>query len=96
MILLFLSATPLSCLLYGLVKSLLILESLHNYLNSYDVNSPPLYDLKGLDFLLRVVLDQGFEFLELTEYFIPAFQEVYLCLPRKIINERNIVYIPTQ
>ena len=38
-ILFFLSVTPFYCGFYGVVNSLLILESLHNYLNSFDVNS---------------------------------------------------------
>ena len=41
-VLLFLSTTPLHCGLYGVVNSLLIPEYLHNSLNSFDVNSPPL------------------------------------------------------
>ena len=49
-VLLFLSITPFCCGLYGVVKSLLIPESLHNYLNSSNVNSPPLSDWKVLIF----------------------------------------------
>ena len=78
-----------------MVNSLLIPESLHNSLNSFDMKSPPLSDPKGLDFIFCVVIDQGFELFELVEYFIFVFQELYPCLPRKIINERNIVYIPS-
>ena len=74
-------------------NSLLILESLDSPLNSFDVNSPPLSDKKVLIFFC-MVLDQDFELLELIEYFIFVLQEVYPCLPRKIINKRNIVYIP--
>ena len=47
-ILFFLSATPFYCGLYGVVNCLLIPESLHNSLNSFDVNSPPLFDQKVL------------------------------------------------
>ena len=42
-----------------------------------------------------MILDQRFELFELAEYFILVFHEVYPCIPRKIINERKIVYIPT-
>ena len=78
----FLSVPLFCCGLYGVVNSLLIHEFLHNSLNSSYVNSPPLSDQKVLIFFC-VVLDQGFEFLELIEYFILAFQEIYPCLPRK-------------
>ena len=47
-VLFFLSATPFYCGLYGVVNCLLIPESLHNSLNSFDVNSPPLFDRKVL------------------------------------------------
>ena len=40
-----------------------------------------------------MVLDQGFEFFELAKNFIFVLHEVNPCLPRKVINERNIVYI---
>ena len=49
-ILFFLSVTPFCCGLYGVVNSLLIHESLHNSLNSFDVHSPPLSDRKVLIF----------------------------------------------
>ena len=94
-VLFFLSAISLCCGLYGVDNSLLILESLHNSLNSFDVNSLPLFDRKVLIFFFSVVLDQGFEFLELAKYFIFVLHEVNPRLPRKVINKRNIVYIPT-
>ena len=74
-------------------NSLLIPDSLHKSLNSFDVNSLPLSDRKVLIFFFCVVLDQGFEFLELAENFIFVIYEVNPCLPRKFINETNIVYI---
>ena len=49
-ILLSLSATPFYCGLYGVDNSLLIPKSLHNSLNSFDVNSLPLSDRKVLIF----------------------------------------------
>ena len=91
----FLSATLFRCGLYGVVESLLIPKTLVNSLNSFDVNSPPLSDRKNIDLLLCVVFDQGFEFLELAEYFIFVLHELNPCLPRKVINKKNIVYIPT-
>ena len=48
-ILFFLSAIPFCCV-YGVDNSLLIPESLHNSLNSFDVNSLPLFDRKVLIF----------------------------------------------
>ena len=49
MIFLFLlSATPFCCGLYGVDNSLLFPESLHNSLNSFDVNYSPLSDRKVL------------------------------------------------
>ena len=35
---------------------------------------------------------QGFEFLELAEYFIFVLHEVNPCIPRKVINKLNIVH----
>ena len=49
-VLFFISAIPFYCGLYGVDNSLLIPESLHNYLNSFDMNSLPLSDQKVLIF----------------------------------------------
>ena len=48
--LLFLSTTPFCCGLYGKVSSLLILSCLQKYLNSLELNSPPVSNLKILIF----------------------------------------------
>ena len=47
----FRSLTPFYWGLYGVLKSLLIPDSLHSSLNSCEVNSPPLSDRKVLIFL---------------------------------------------
>ena len=77
-VLFFLYAIQFCCGLYGVDNFLLIPESLHNSLNSFDVNSPPLFDRKVFSFF----------------YVLFSIKSLNSCLPRKIINERNIVYIP--
>ena len=94
-VLFFLSATPLCCGLYGVVNSLLIPESLHNSLNSFDVNSPPLSDQKFLILFSMCFSIKALNSLNLLKNFIFVLYEVNPCLPKKVIKERNIVYIPT-
>ena len=79
-----------------MVNSLLIPESLHNSLNSFDVNSLSLSDQKVLILFSVWFSIKALNSLKLLDTSSFFFQEVYPCLPRKIINERNIVYIPTQ
>ena len=85
----FLSTTPFCCGLYGVVNSLLIPESLHNSLNSFDVenvNSPPLYDQKVLIlfsmwFLIKVL--NSLNLLNNSTLFFKKYIHVFL---EKIIN----------
>ena len=89
------SILPFCCGLYGVVNSLLIPEYLHNSLNSFDVNSPPLYDLNVFIFFSMWFSINDLNSLNLLKKFIFVLHKVYPCLPRIIINKINIVYIPS-
>ena len=51
---------------------------------------------QSLDLPFNLVLDQGFILLELTEYFIFPFQEIYPSLTWEIIYKGNIVHKPAE
>ena len=80
-ILFFLFATPFSCGLYGVDNSLLIPESLHNSLNSFDVNSPPLSDQKVLIFFyvwFKIKALKSLNLLKTSSLFFIKYIHVFL------------------
>ena len=71
-VLFFLFETPFCCWLYGVLNSLLILDSLHKELKIYEVNSAPLFDLKVFIFFWVWFSTRDLNYFKLpnTSYFL--------------------------
>jgi hypothetical protein len=77
------------------VSSLLISTSLQKFTNSFEVYSPPLFDLSILIFLLERFFIKDLNSLNLSNTSSFDFEKVNPSFARIVINKRHIVYIPT-
>ena len=86
----FLSATPFCCGDLGTVRGRRIPFSSQNSLNSFDVNSPPLSDLKAL-ISWPLLFYKCLKFLKCTKCFRFLLQKINPCFSTQIINKEKKV-----